>query len=186
MSIHSLRLEGLRIQTRPLDAPEVGEEAQMPPEVHPESRPDPILPVAVSVREHPAREAGRLAFGGIVDLDQDLPGRVKRSPRSPSASNPEYVPVDVLYIQFVYIEQGGAAIWATRQCRLSLNGMKGRTGPTAPRHPMRKPKSSSPAPFSPPRMIARTTERNGLSAMVSSGRRLSSPWFTHAAAGESG
>ena len=41
----------------------VGEEAQMPPEVHPESRPDPILPVAVSVREHPAREAGRLAFG---------------------------------------------------------------------------------------------------------------------------
>ena len=79
------RLEALRIQTRPLDAPEVGEEAQMPPEVHPESRPDPILPVAVSVREHPARETGRLAFGGIVDLDQDLPGRVKRSPRSPSA-----------------------------------------------------------------------------------------------------
>ena len=34
------RLEALRIQTRPLDAPEVGEEAQMPPEVHPESRPD--------------------------------------------------------------------------------------------------------------------------------------------------
>ena len=45
------RLEALRIQTRPLDAP----------------------------------EAGRLAFRGIVDLDQDLPGRVKRSPRSPSA-----------------------------------------------------------------------------------------------------
>ena len=41
--------------------------------MRPESRPDPILPVAVSVREHPAREAGRLAFGGIVDLDQDLP-----------------------------------------------------------------------------------------------------------------
>ena len=67
------RLEALQIQTRPLDAPEVGEEAQTPPEVRPESRPDPILPVAVSVREHPAREAGRLAFGGIVDLDQDLP-----------------------------------------------------------------------------------------------------------------
>ncbi len=67
------RLEALRIQMRPLDTPEVGEEAQTPPEVRPESRPDPILPVAVSVREHPAREAGRLAFGGIVDLDQDLP-----------------------------------------------------------------------------------------------------------------
>ena len=60
--------EALQIQARPLDAPEVGEEAQTPPEVRPESRPDPILPVAVSVREHPAREAGRLAFGGIVDL----------------------------------------------------------------------------------------------------------------------
>ena len=67
------QLEALQIQARPLDAPEVGEEAQTPPEVRPESRPDPILPVAVSVREHPAREAGRLAFGGIVDLDQDLP-----------------------------------------------------------------------------------------------------------------
>ena len=66
-------LEALQIQTRPLDAPEVGEEAQTPPEVRPESRPDPILPVAVSVREHLARKAGRLAFGGIVDLDQDLP-----------------------------------------------------------------------------------------------------------------
>ena len=72
---------------RPLDAPEVGEEAQTPPEVRPESRPDPILPVAVSVREHPAREAGRLAFGGIVDLDQDLPAD-RQLPLLPTPEGP--------------------------------------------------------------------------------------------------
>ena len=38
------QLEALQIQARPLDTPEVGEEAQTPPEVRPESRPDPILP----------------------------------------------------------------------------------------------------------------------------------------------
>ena len=57
------RLEALQIQTRPLDAPEVGEEAQTPLEVRPESRLDPILPVVVTVQEPPAREAGRLVFG---------------------------------------------------------------------------------------------------------------------------
>ena len=67
------RLEALRIHTRPLDAPEVGEEAQMPPGVCPESRLDPILPVVQSVREHPARVASRLAFGGLVDGRDNLP-----------------------------------------------------------------------------------------------------------------
>ena len=38
------RLEALQVPTRPLDAPEVGEEAQTPPEVRPESRLDPIPP----------------------------------------------------------------------------------------------------------------------------------------------
>ena len=42
-------LEALQIQARPLDAPEVGEEAQTPPEVRPESRPDP----------NPARSGGQ-------------------------------------------------------------------------------------------------------------------------------
>ena len=79
--------EALQLQARPLDAPEVGEEAQTPPEVRPESRPDPILPVAVSVREHPAREAGRLAFGGIVDLDQDLPAD-RQLPLLPAPEGP--------------------------------------------------------------------------------------------------
>ena len=81
------RLEALQIQTRPLDAPEVGEEAQTPPEVRPESRLDPILPVAVSVREHLARKAGRLAFGGIVDLDQDLPAD-RQLPLLPAPEGP--------------------------------------------------------------------------------------------------
>ncbi len=66
------RLETLQVQTRPLDAPEVGEEAQTPPEVRPESRLDPIIPV-VKIREHPAREAGWLAFGGILDPDREMP-----------------------------------------------------------------------------------------------------------------
>ena len=55
--------------------------------MRPESRPDPILPVAVSVREHPAREAGRLAFGGIVDLDQDLPAD-RQLPLLPAPEGP--------------------------------------------------------------------------------------------------
>ena len=42
------------------------EGSQEPPTVRPERRVDPILPV-VTVQEPPAREAGRLAFGGISD-----------------------------------------------------------------------------------------------------------------------
>lgn len=42
------------------------------PQTSLETRPDPILPV-VAVRERPEREAGRLAFTGILDPRQDLP-----------------------------------------------------------------------------------------------------------------
>ncbi len=38
-----------------------------------ETRLDPILPVVSSVREHPARTAGRLVFGGLIDADRGLP-----------------------------------------------------------------------------------------------------------------
>ena len=38
-----------------------------PPKMRSESRVDPILPVLASVRQAPAREAGQLAFGGIVE-----------------------------------------------------------------------------------------------------------------------
>ena len=34
---------------------------------------DPILPTVASVREYPTREAGRLAFGGLLDADRELP-----------------------------------------------------------------------------------------------------------------
>ena len=55
-----------------LEAPlEAGKDVQEPPEVRPERRNDSILPV-VTVREAPEREAGRLAFGGIVDGKRDL------------------------------------------------------------------------------------------------------------------
>ena len=54
--------EALQIQARPLDAPEVGEEAQTPPEVRPESRPDPpghgIRSGASSSGGRPARLRG--------------------------------------------------------------------------------------------------------------------------------
>ena len=48
--------------------------APEPFEMHAVTRVDPILPDfrAVEVREHPAREAGRLAFGGVVE-ERELP-----------------------------------------------------------------------------------------------------------------
>jgi len=52
------------------------------PEVRPEHRPDPILPVVVeSVQEAPEREAGRLAFGGIVEDRKSLPAQLPLLPR---------------------------------------------------------------------------------------------------------
>ena len=44
-----------------------------------ESRPDPILP-AVTVQERPEREAGRLAFGGIVEERKSLPAQLPLLP----------------------------------------------------------------------------------------------------------
>ncbi len=61
------------------DAPEAGEAAHVPPEVRPECRVDPIFPV-VSVREPPARDAGRLAFGGIVEERKSLPAQLPLLP----------------------------------------------------------------------------------------------------------
>ena len=43
------------------------------PHVRAATRTDPILPTVQSVREHPARAAGRLAFGGLVEGREDLP-----------------------------------------------------------------------------------------------------------------
>ncbi len=56
--------------------------AQEPPEVRPERRIDPILPVVVeTVQEAPEREAGRLAFGGIVEDRKSLPAQLPLLPR---------------------------------------------------------------------------------------------------------
>ena len=73
--------EAAQREKRPPEAPrEAGKTAQEPPDgvqelpaVRPERRVDPILPVVQSVREAPEREAGRLAFGGIIDPRRDLP-----------------------------------------------------------------------------------------------------------------
>ena len=73
--------EAAQREKRPPEAPrEAGKTAQEPPDgvqelpaVRPERRVDPILPVVQSVREAPEREAGRLAFGGIIDPRQDIP-----------------------------------------------------------------------------------------------------------------
>ena len=70
--------EAAQREKRPPEAPrEAGKTAQEPPDgvqelpaVRPERRVDPILPVVQSVREAPEREAGRLAFGGIIDPRQ--------------------------------------------------------------------------------------------------------------------
>ena len=47
--------------------------AEETPHVRAATRIDPILPTVQSVREHPARAAGRLAFGGLVEGREDLP-----------------------------------------------------------------------------------------------------------------
>ena len=71
--------------------PEVAEDAQAalggpqaveePPEVCPERRIDPILPVVVgAVKEAPEREAGRLAFGGIIEERKSLPAQLPLLP----------------------------------------------------------------------------------------------------------
>ena len=61
---------------------EAVENAPEPPEVRPERRVDPILPVVVeSVKEAPEREAGRLAFGGIVEDRKSLPAQLPLLPR---------------------------------------------------------------------------------------------------------
>ena len=51
-----------------------------PPEVRPERRIDPIFPVVQSVREPPEREAGRLAFGGIIEARKSLPAQLPLLP----------------------------------------------------------------------------------------------------------
>lgn len=51
-----------------------------PVKVRADTRIDPIFPVVQSVREHPAREAGRLAFGGIIEDRQSLPAQLPLLP----------------------------------------------------------------------------------------------------------
>ncbi len=68
---------------RPLRAPESAEADPPRGTGHPEpdglplaraeTRLDPILPAVTSVREHPARVAGRLAFGGLIAADREVP-----------------------------------------------------------------------------------------------------------------
>ena len=72
-----------------LEAPlEAGKDAQEPPEVRPQRRNDSILPV-VTVREAPEREAGRLAFGGIIEDRKSLPAQL---PLLPAPAGPR-VPI---------------------------------------------------------------------------------------------
>ena len=54
------------------------ESAPEPPEVQAEKRVDPILPV-VHVSEEPERDAGRLAYGGIIE-DRSLPAQLPLLP----------------------------------------------------------------------------------------------------------
>ena len=74
-------------EQHPPEAPEAGKAAQTPPEgvqepteVRPNRRIDPIFPVVQSVREAPEREAGRLAFGGIIEDRKSLPAQLPLLP----------------------------------------------------------------------------------------------------------
>ena len=67
------------------------EAVEEPPEVRPERRIDPILPVVVeAVKEAPEREAGRLIFGGVVEERKSLPAQL------PLLSAPEGPRVPIL------------------------------------------------------------------------------------------
>ena len=79
--------EAAQREKQPLEAAEAGttaqtppEDGQEPPEVRPERRIDPIFPVVQSVREPPEREAGRLAFGGIIEDRKSLPAQLPLLP----------------------------------------------------------------------------------------------------------
>ena len=53
---------------------------RLPPIVLAETRPDPLLPVVHSVRGAPEREAGRLAFGGILEAGDHPSGQLPLFP----------------------------------------------------------------------------------------------------------
>ena len=53
---------------------------RLPPVTQAETRPDPILPVVQSVTEAPEREAGRMAFGGILDVGDTPSGQLPLFP----------------------------------------------------------------------------------------------------------
>ena len=88
MEVGALQAARKAAQTAPAP-PEGGEDAQTapggpqagekPPDVRAVARVDPILPVVQSVREHPARQMGRLAFGGLVE-GRELPAQLPLLP----------------------------------------------------------------------------------------------------------
>ena len=59
----------------------MAENAPEAPEVRAERRPDPILPVLIErVEEAPEREAGRLAFAGVIEDRKSLPAQLPLLP----------------------------------------------------------------------------------------------------------
>ena len=68
---------------------ESAENAQEAPGVPAEKRSDPILPVVIErVEEAPEREAGRLAFAGVVEERKSLPAQLPLLPRPEGPSVP--------------------------------------------------------------------------------------------------
>ena len=76
--IESLSRRWIEADPRPRHplAPIVEAWLKRPPVVAAVTRPDPLLPVVQSMGESPEREAGRLAFGGILDVGDPTPGQL--------------------------------------------------------------------------------------------------------------
>lgn len=53
---------------------------ERPPSADAETRPDPLLPVAAVIREVAEREAGQLAFGGVLDPGRDVSAQLPLLP----------------------------------------------------------------------------------------------------------
>ena len=134
-------------EQHPPEAPEAGKAAQTPPEgvqeppeVRPNHRIDPIFPVVQSVREAPEREAGRLAFGGIIEDRKSLPAQL------PLLPTPEGPRVPILELSdwrgVPTMARGrGAPLdlrLAVGACVLTPHGARaaGSDGPGAPRLPV--------------------------------------------------
>ena len=99
-----------------------------PPVVAAESRRDPLLPVVRSVTEAPEREAGRLAFGGILDAGDVRPGQLALFPGTDGPRVPLLELVDAHGVPTMAQGRGAPLELAVYVAACIMTPYKARTG----------------------------------------------------------